>query len=339
MATGHDIIVIGASGGGVDALATLVKGLPVSFPGAIFVVIHVDAAGPHLLPSLLDNAGPLPAVAARDGEVVRHGVIYVASPDYHLVLNDAAIRLTRSPRENRHRPAVDPLFRSAARAYGPRVVGVVLTGSFDDGTSGLAAIKARGGIAVVQDPAEALFPGMPQAALRDVAVDHCVQLRELPALLVQLASTPVPSNVQVADAAPAGSEEGGTLPEPGSPSTMSCPTCHGVLWETNDVTLPRFTCRIGHSFSQETLLAEQADDLETALWGAVRALRESAAMEMRLAAVAVGSIAERHRESATAKTSQARMLRQMILGSDPAPVVEDREEVIGCGGSTLKPGS
>lgn len=332
MANGHDIIVVGASGGGVEAASKLVAGLPETFPAALCLVVHIDAAAPRLLAGVLDRAGPLPAITARDGELIQPGRIYVGPPDYHLLLTDGALRLTRSPRENRHRPAVDPLFRSAARSYGPRVIGVVLTGSFDDGASGLAAIKARGGIAVVQDPMDALFPGMPESALREIKVDHCVPLRDLAALLVRLASTPVAAPAPREEPPRTGAEAPESLPDAGRPSMMSCPTCHGVLWESDGQALPRYVCRIGHTFSFETLLAEQAEDLETVLWGAVRALRESAAVEERVAAMSAGSMAQRHAEAAAAKTAQARTLRKMILGTGTALVVEGKEDVVGCSG-------
>jgi len=171
---GHDIIVVGASAGGVDALTQLVRGLPADLPAAVFVVVHVPAHGPSVLPRILSRSGPLPATHPQDGQAIRTGRIYVAPPDYHLLVKNGYVRLTRGPRENKHRPSVDSLFRTAARTYGPRVVGVVLSGVLDDGTAGLAAIKLAGGIAAVQHPDDALYPGMPQSALNNVAVDHAL---------------------------------------------------------------------------------------------------------------------------------------------------------------------
>src|SRR5262249_13322635 len=153
---GHDIIVVGASNGGVEALCRIAAGLPADLPVALLVVVHVDAAGPLLLPGILNRWGPLPVSVPADGEPVQHGRIYRAPPDVQPLLNGELVRLSRAPRENRHRPAIDTLFRSAAHSRGPKVVGVVLTGSLDDGTCGLMMIKSRGGIAVVQDPADAL---------------------------------------------------------------------------------------------------------------------------------------------------------------------------------------
>ena len=180
---GRDIIVVGASTGGVEALSTLVAGLPEDFPAAVFSVIHFPPQARSVLPRILSKAGLLPAKHAVDGEPIRSGQIFVARPDYHLMLEWERVRVVHGPRENRCRPAVDPLFRSAARAYGPRVIGVVLTGALDDGTAGLLAVKSQGGVAVVQDPEDALVPGMPSSALRYVDVDHCLPLSEIPALL------------------------------------------------------------------------------------------------------------------------------------------------------------
>lgn len=327
----HDIIVIGASAGGVEALKELVSGLPPDFPVAVFVVLHIPAQSPSVLPSILRRVGALEAIQPGDGDAIQPGRIYVAPPDHHLLVQDGYVRIVRGPRENRHRPAADPLFRSAAHAYGPRVVGVVLTGMFDDGTAGLLAVKARGGVAIVQDPNEALYPGMPRSALENVKVDYCLPLSGIAARLVQLANEPV--EIEGAHAMPEGIEieskiaqmeesNMGGVEKLGSPSAFTCPECHGTLWELHDGELLRFRCHVGHAFSAESLQAEQAQALETALWSALRALEENVAMAQRMAARARKSnhhlSAARYEERARETEQHAALMRQMLFSSEEA---------------------
>src|SRR4051812_18934534 len=197
---GRDIFVIGASAGGVEALMRLGRGLPPDFPGAVFVVLHLPTGAPSVLPRLLSRAGPVPAVHPSAGESIEQGRIYVAPPDRHLLIVDGRVHLALGPRENGHRPAIDPLFRTAARSYGRRVVGIVLSGALDDGSAGLSAIKMRGGLAVVQHPEDALFASMPNNAMAYVAVDHVLsaddiglRLRELIGEPTEELPTPSPS--------------------------------------------------------------------------------------------------------------------------------------------------
>jgi two-component system chemotaxis response regulator CheB len=202
---GHDVIVIGASAGGVEALVTLAGSLPADLPAAIFLVLHIPAQSPSLLPDILNRAGPLRASHPADGEAIQYKHIYVAPPNQHLLVEEGIVRLIRGPKENRHRPAIDPLFRSAARTYGTRVVGVILTGSLDDGTVGLLAIKRRGGVVVVQDPHDALFSSMSLSAITHVEVDHVLPLSAIGPMLAQLAyqqaaiegSYPVPKDMEM----------------------------------------------------------------------------------------------------------------------------------------------
>jgi len=184
----HDIVVIGASAGGVEALSKLVRVLPVDLPASVFVVLHVPAESQSALPQILNRVGRLPAAHATDNEPIEPGHIYIAPPDHHLLVRRGAARVARGPRENGHRPAIDPLFRTAAHAYGSRVIGVVLSGALDDGTTGLAVIKRRGGIAIVQNPEEALVSGMPTSALENVRVDHCLPVERIAFLLADLVS-------------------------------------------------------------------------------------------------------------------------------------------------------
>jgi two-component system chemotaxis response regulator CheB len=282
---GHDIIVIGASAGGVSALSEIVRGLPKDLPAAVFVVLHISRYGTSAMPAILGRAGNMPAAHPSDGEPIRQGHIYVAPPDHHLVIEDGQVGLSRAPSENGHRPAIDVLFRTAAYAYGPRVVGVVLTGNLDDGTAGLAEIKSYGGVAVVQDPAEADYPGMPSSAAENVPVDYIQSLKTIPPLLVNLANDPV--EVDPAQSGQEGREmkenlEKGADREPGVPSGFTCPECGGALWESHVHEVVHFRCRTGHAFSPESLLAEQSDLLEGSLWAAVRALQENASLARRM---------------------------------------------------------
>ncbi len=297
----HDIVVVGASAGGVEALAELAGLLPLGLPAAVLVVLHMPAYGHSVLPDILSRRGPLPAKHAADGEPIQTGRIYVAPPDYHLLMRDGKILLTRGPAENNHRPAIDALFRSAARAYGPRTVGMVLTGTLDDGTAGLQSIKSCGGLALVQDPNEALFTGMPISAIENVAVDKIETIAGLAKTVTRLAGENKAS-VQAKDEQ-AAQKETSVAPRleedvavaesdlsrfenrtEGQPSGFSCPDCHGVLWEISEGELTRYRCRVGHAYSPQSLLASQSDNLEEALWTALRALEESAAMAERLQA-------------------------------------------------------
>lgn len=292
VANGHDIVVIGASAGGVEALTRVAAGLPADFPAAIFVVLHVPPDAPSALASILNRAGTLEAVEAEHKLPIEPNRIYVASPNRHLVVHRGHVVLRAGPRENSARPSVDVLFRSAARAYGRRVVGVVLSGTLRDGALGLAAIKLRGGVTIVQDPDEALFSGMPQSALRTTAIDFCLSAADIPTHLVELAShsfehVPMqPSESERFDVTThaADEPEGESSPKlPNAASGLTCPECHGSLWEVGESGSYRFECRIGHTYSVDALLAEQGETVEAALWAAVNSLQERAATFRRLA--------------------------------------------------------
>ena len=303
----RDIVVIGASAGGTEALTELVRELPAEFPAAIFVVVHFPASASSVLPRILSRAGSLPAVHPDDGDAFRPGRIYVARPDCHLMIRDGRLSVRRGPRENNSRPAIDPLFRSAARAAGQRVIGVVLSGNLDDGTAGLLSIKQHGGVAVVQAPETAHYPGMPRSAIDHVPVDYVLPIERMPALLVELTSGQAATEELVTmdpDDSMSGDDEElvDRQTQPGSPSTMTCPECHGSLWETREGALVHFRCRVGHAYTAESLLAHQADQLEAALWTALRSLEEHAALSRRLAVRANG---RGHSHTASAFTEQA----------------------------------
>jgi two-component system chemotaxis response regulator CheB len=293
-----DIVVIGASAGGVEALQRLVANLPADFPAAIFIAQHLSPAGRSLLPTLIERAGTLPASSPADGEVIEPGRIYVAAPDQHMLLRPGKVLMRRGPKENRTRPAVNALFRSAAIAYGARVIGVVLTGLLDDGTEGLIAIKAAGGLSIVQDPTDAEWPSMPQNALKRDHVDHSLALDRIGALLARLVrepagvSVPLPEEYRIEDsmAAQDFAIMEADIVTPGEPSRISCPDCGGVLNEIESEHEVRFRCQVGHAFTPLGLAAAQNEELERALAVAARTHRDRVRLfdQMRESAQARG---------------------------------------------------
>jgi two-component system chemotaxis response regulator CheB len=323
------LVVVGASAGGVEALSDMVRGLPADFPGCVLVVVHVPATGTSALPLILSRRGPLPARHARDGDVLQRGQILVAPPDHHLVVLDERITLTRGPQENGHRPAVDVLFRSAARAWGPRVAGVVLSGSLDDGAAGAVAIRSMGGRCLVQsDP---LFDGMPGAAARADHPHASVRARDMPAELsswlaeLSAGEAPLPSalmemEVDMAELDPHAMH---ISERPGEPAGFGCPDCAGGLYRIEEGDLTRFRCRVGHAWSPDSLLARQGVALESALWMALRSLEEKAALNLELGSRATQrghhSSASRFAAGAAEATNAAELVRQLVatMGGDP----------------------
>jgi len=285
----RDVVAVGASAGGVEALRALVAGLPTNYPGAVLIVLHLPREAPSALPAILTRSGPLPAVSATDGQELAYGRIYVAPSDTHLVVLDGHIRLTRGPAENGYRPAIDPLFRSVARAYGPRSIGVVLSGARDDGAAGLSSIRRRGGVAIVQDPADALFPWMPEAAMAQAKPDHIVPATKIGGLLAEITAMDLPDDSTarpdgLLDAEVAIADLGAvTSDDIAPPAGYGCPSCGGALFQIDNRPVPRYRCRIGHAWSAESLLEEQANALEGALWIALRALEEKSALSRRIA--------------------------------------------------------
>ena len=281
--TSRALIVVGASAGGLEALEALAGALPSDLPAAVCVVLHIGDR-PSAAPSILDRAGALPARHAADREPIRCGRIYVAPPGHHLLVEPShRLRLSRGPREHGTRPAADPLFRSAARVYGPMVIGVVLSGGLNDGTAGLAEIKRRGGTAVVQDPANARHSGMPRSVLDHVSVDHCVPAADMGALLSRLAAE------RHSEAArPAASK---VAPMEGMydlrmPATLTCPECGGAVRESRVESLPYFTCHIGHRYGADSMEEAQLRMVEQAFEVVLRALNERAALCLHLAETA-----------------------------------------------------
>jgi len=325
----RDLVVVGASAGGVEALRDLMSELPEDLPAAVMVVLHLPAGGTSALADILARACKLPAVPARHGEPIEHGRVYVASPDYHLLVQGDCAALSRGPTENGHRPAVDALFRSAALARGPRVVGVVLSGVLDDGAAGLVAIKSRGGLAVVQDPEDAAYPGMPLSALRIAHVDHLLPAREIGRRLDRIlrdtmtaSSVPEPTPLLRYEDDLARNLLTGTveLDRLGRYAGLTCPDCQGALVALEPGE-SRFRCRVGHAWTADALLATADDRLQTALWTALRTLEEKArlAAQMATAARARGSDhqATTYDRAAEETGHAATVLRERLIATAP----------------------
>jgi two-component system, chemotaxis family, protein-glutamate methylesterase/glutaminase len=318
----RDLVVIGASGGGVEALSMVLGALPPKLPAAVALVLHRGDRGPNVLVNILGRLTKLPVLEVTDGMAVEPGRIYVPPLDHHVLVEGDTFQLSRGPKENHVRPAIDTLFRSAARSHGARVMGVILTGSLDDGTAGLLAIKRRGGLAIVQDPDEALFDGMPRSAVEHVAVDYKVPLAEVAALLSDLAGATVTFRPEVSSQAnTAGQDEAGTFLSPGGgPVTaITCPDCGGALREIQDGDVLRFACHTGHRYSASSLVAGKDEDVESALWAGLRALNEKAELTRRMAerARARGDmgVSVRHLERIQDIENQIRVLRDLVQGN------------------------
>ncbi len=282
----RNIIVIGASAGGFEAIKALTALLPPDLDAAIFIVWHMSPDVTGVLPQVINRQKTLLATTALDREPIASNHIYVAPPDKHLLLEHGYVRVARGPKENRFRPAVDPLFRSAAYIYGPRVIGIVLSGALDDGTAGLWTIKNRGGLAIVQEPSEAEVPSMPQNALAAVAVDYRLPIAEMAALLVKLTAETVAETqepdmeeqkktaLETRIAADDHALDRGVLLL-GRPTRYACPECHGVLSAIADGDLIRYRCHTGHAFSADSLLVSITENVEETLWSAIRGVEES----------------------------------------------------------------
>lgn len=277
------IIVIGASTGGFEAFKTIVKDLPANFNAPIFIVWHMSPDVRGVLPQVLNRITTIYAAHAYDNELIRSNRIYIASPDHHLLVEEGRVRVTHGPKENRFRPAIDPLFRSAAYAYGNRVIGVILSGALDDGTAGLWTVKQYGGITVVQNPNDAEVPSMPENAMREVKVDYVVPVSDVAGLLVKLSKEKSPANTQVMKDEKTkieiqiAAEDNGLklgVPELGELSPFSCPECHGVLSKLKDGALARYRCHTGHAYSVDTLLASISEKIEDEMYSTIRSIDE-----------------------------------------------------------------
>lgn len=285
-------MVIGASAGGIPPLLSVIGALPDDFPGAVLVVVHMPALSKSRLPQLLQRVTTLRVKLAGHLEPLEGGRIYVAPPDQHLIVRQGHVELSHGPRENHTRPALDPLFRSAARAYGERVVGVVLSGTLYDGSGGLMVINAHGGVAIVQDPSEALMAGMPESALTHAKIDYVLPAAEIAGTLVELAGQHVTvggtsmrddeatmqAKIQLDFVRQADDTR------PGESTMFTCPDCGGVIWQEGEGAALHFRCHVGHAYSPESLLGLKSEDMEAALWTCVRMLKEKATLSRQLAA-------------------------------------------------------
>ncbi|MFN2541240.1 MAG: chemotaxis protein CheB [Chthoniobacterales bacterium] len=314
----RNIIVVAASAGGLEALCGLVENLPKNLDAAIFVVMHIGSES--MLAEILSRCGNLPAIPAEHDKAYQNGCIYVAPPQCHLSIKDHVTVLTRGPRENGHRPAADVLFRSAAREHRSKVVGVVLSGGRDDGSAGLFAIKARGGVAIVRDPGEAMTPNMPQNALNMVDIDFCLPVRQIADVLVQLAAGNATDLIE--------SPNGGTTMEdqatadhptsepPGEQIPVNCPECNGPLYAVRDRELANFQCFVGHRFSPESLPEQHTEALERALWTAVRKLKERVVLHKTLVErkrnKGEEELRKRLDDSITAAEQDLKLLREIL---------------------------
>ena len=320
----RQLVVIGTSAGGIETLRPVVAAIPPDFPAPIAVVMHTSPQSPGVLHEILGRWGPLRAVSPSGRERLKPGCIYVAPPDYHLLVEPGHLRATKGPKENRFRPAIDPLFRSAAQVFGPRAIGVILTGNLDDGTAGLWAIKQLGGVTIVQDPKDALFPSMPQSALAHVKADHVVPVADIASLLVRLTSAetaepaapavPEPLEVEVKIASEHDPLQAG-VQRLGEPSTFSCPECHGVLLQLKEAGRIRFRCHTGHAYSADSLQAEITEAIEAALWNAVRLMHEGDMLMRGIATHVAGHTpadAERLHRGADDLLRKAAVLRELI---------------------------
>jgi two-component system chemotaxis response regulator CheB len=326
----RNIIVLGGSTGSFEVFKTIAAGLPRDLDAALFIVWHMSPDVRGILPQVLKRIGPLDAVEATDGQPIEMGRIYVARPDHHLLLDDGKMRVTRGPKENRFRPAVDPLFRSAAYSYGQRVIGVITSGALDDGTSGLWEIKRRGGIAIAQDPNDAEIGSMPENAICQVNVDHVARASEIAGLITRLSQQQVNEHeVLMQDQAhdertreeiKIAAEDTALYQDVfqnGELSPYTCPECSGVLAKIRDGDRVRFRCHTGHAVSADSLLASLTENIEASLWNAVRGVDESIMLMNHLgdhfAEVNNGRLAAQFFKKASEAQARNERIRQVVL--------------------------
>ena len=328
-----EIVVIGASAGGLETLIEIFSGLPPALRGSVLVVVHTMSDGTSYLPRILSRQTKIAVAFAENNAPIERGHVYIAPPDTHLLVERGKMCLSHGPKENGFRPAVDPLFRSASRAYGAGVMGIILSGALDDGTYGMKVIKDHGGTTVVQDPDEASQPGMILSAQRYVTIDHVLRAKEIAGAIARCCGSVDGKKGKAAMSRPREPEPQHESEETdvhemeedfGAPSALTCPDCGGALWEIRDGKLSRYRCHVGHQFTLEGLDGQQRNSVEAALWTAVRALEERAELRTRMSERAAGSamdaVAQGFAESAREAQQQAATIRELLFGhSRPAP--------------------
>lgn len=325
---GHDIVVLGASAGGIEPLKVVLAALPRDLPAALFAVVHLSPHSENRLAESFAAVTPLRVQTAEGNECVEHGQVVIARADHHLVVKIDHIEVTQGPRENQWRPAIDVLFRSAAVAQGPRVIGVILSGSLDDGSAGLIAIKRCGGLALAQEPTDADFPDMPESAIRTGCVDHVLPAKEIGPMLRKLVNTPasaaapVPDDLKLeADIAATGRSTTAVQGELGELSPFTCAECGGPLWK-QDAQLLRFRCLIGHGYTARSLLQASGHRVDSTLWAAVRQFEQRANLQRAMAHEEVTQgrekMAARYTERAAEMEQHATLLRRLLLGKAAA---------------------
>jgi two-component system, chemotaxis family, protein-glutamate methylesterase/glutaminase len=319
------VVAVGASAGGVEALTNFAANLPTDLPYAILAALHMPPSAPSVLAKIIDRSGPLPAVSARDGQPLEAGHIYVGVPDRHLLVHDHRVILSEGPTENGHRPAINALFRAVALNFGQHAIGILMSGVLDDGVYGIGDIRARGGTTIVQDPRDALFPAMPANAMQAGVVEHHAAAADMGALLKQLAERDI--------------EERDMEPDPtmelenriamgrrfstsfdaeklGPHSGYTCPDCNGSLIRVNG---QNYRCRVGHAWTAESLLRARDDEVENALWIAIRSLREKANLSRKMAHnIGPGSLSKRYTEIADEADHAVSVLGDRLSKPDAA---------------------
>lgn len=326
----RDVIAIGGSLGAVDAVKQLLRDLPTGFDASIFVVIHVGARGKNLLAGIFGEHAAMPVSTATDGERVKQGHAYIAPADHHLLVMDGVMRLGRGPRENLSRPALDPLFRSVGICYGPRAIGVVLSGRLNDGAAGLADLKRCGGMAVVQNPGDAIAPDMPLGALSAAKVDYRAPLADLPSLLPRLASDeagpppPVPEEIRLeVDIALGRRVDPARIGSIADPVQLSCPACGGVLSQVRNWPPLRFRCQVGHAYTSEALAETPRNAVDEALRLALRIIEERVTLSEKMAEDAdrsgLNAAAAVNRRRAEEGREHAEVLRRSLTDKPAKP--------------------